>query len=100
MGALGVSSLTVRTLPPGGFVQICGMWRWGPLFESWADYQPGEHHEFDKAMEKLGPEFVANPAKMEYTIELFRQIPPSLGAVRILDSRDRVYTVRAQGMDG
>ncbi|PIL30645.1 hypothetical protein GSI_07347 [Ganoderma sinense ZZ0214-1] len=77
MGALSPSfGPTAATRPPGRFVWIRGVWRWRPLFESWADYRPGKHVEFDKVMEKLGPEFVENPAKMERVIEVFRHIPP------------------------
>nr|VWP01461.1 GTP binding protein Cdc42 [Ganoderma boninense] len=77
MGALSPSlGPTAATRPPGQFVWIRGVWRWRQLFETWADYRPGEHAEFDRVMEKLGPEFVENPGKMEHMIELFRQIPP------------------------
>ena len=76
MGTLGLSgslSLTARILLPAGqFMHIREVWRWWPLFETWADYQPGEHGEFDKLMEKLRPEFIANRAKMECMVKPFR----------------------------
>ena len=57
---------------PGRFAQIREVWRWRPLFKSWADYWPGGHREFDlKVTEKLRPESIADPGKMEHMIDLF-----------------------------